>query len=113
MRMINERSCDSENSFAITEVNFILENFSNRIHIYKCNYCFKKILFLLIRFRYKISNDPAGWLTINRETGQIKIRNSMDRESSYVKDGKYRTTILALDDDGNFCLFLEGLFLLA
>ncbi|XP_056318145.1 B-cadherin [Danio aesculapii] len=53
----------------------------------------------LQKITYKISNDPACWLTVNRETGQIKIRNSMDRESSYVKDGKYRTTILAVDND--------------
>uniref|UniRef100_A0A673G6H2 Cadherin-1 n=1 Tax=Sinocyclocheilus rhinocerous TaxID=307959 RepID=A0A673G6H2_9TELE len=36
---------------------------------------------------------------INGSTGVIKVRTLMDRESAYVKDGKYRAIILAVDDD--------------
>uniref|UniRef100_A0A671P3R1 Cadherin domain-containing protein n=1 Tax=Sinocyclocheilus anshuiensis TaxID=1608454 RepID=A0A671P3R1_9TELE len=49
--------------------------------------------------RYKMGNDPAGWLSVSPETGVIKVRTLMDRESAYVKDGKYRAIILAVDDD--------------
>lgn len=53
--------------------------------------------------RYKMGNDPAGWLSVSPETGVIKVRTLMDRESAYVKDGKYKAIILAVDDDGNLC----------
>ncbi|XP_016308678.1 B-cadherin-like isoform X1 [Sinocyclocheilus anshuiensis] len=46
-----------------------------------------------------MGNDPAGWLSVSPETGVIKVRTLMDRESAYVKDGKYRAIILAVDDD--------------
>ncbi|XP_016147688.1 B-cadherin-like [Sinocyclocheilus grahami] len=49
------------------------------------------------KITYKIGNDPADWLSVNQETGMIKVKSIMDRES--VKDGKYRAIILALDDD--------------
>ncbi|KAK9972669.1 hypothetical protein ABG768_025958 [Culter alburnus] len=51
------------------------------------------------KIMYKISNDPAGWLSVNQNTGLIKVRKPMDKESSYVKDGKYKAIILAVDDD--------------
>ncbi|XP_054908274.1 cadherin-1-like [Poeciliopsis prolifica] len=49
--------------------------------------------------RYKILNDPAGWLGIDHETGVITVRNQMDRESSFVKEDKYTALIGAYDDD--------------
>ncbi|KAI4889932.1 hypothetical protein NFI96_025502 [Prochilodus magdalenae] len=48
---------------------------------------------------YRVGNDPAGWLKVEEETGQIKVRSSMDRESLLVKDDKYTALILAIDDD--------------
>ncbi|XP_061101142.1 B-cadherin-like [Conger conger] len=48
---------------------------------------------------YKLGDDPAGWLNVNRETGLIKARSPMDRESPFVKGGRYRALILAIDDD--------------
>ncbi len=56
-----------------------------------------------VHSRYKIGNDPAGWLSVSPETGVIKVRTLMDRESAYVKDGKYKAIIWAVDDDGNLC----------
>ncbi|XP_048042321.1 B-cadherin isoform X5 [Megalobrama amblycephala] len=53
----------------------------------------------LQKIMYKIGNDPDGWLSVNQDTGLIKVRKPMDRESSYVKDGKYKAIILAVDDD--------------
>ncbi len=61
------------------------------------------VLHILVPPRYKIGKDPAGWLNVNQDTGMIKVKSSMDRESALVKDGKYRAVILALDD-GNFFL---------
>ncbi|KAF4110691.1 hypothetical protein G5714_007722 [Onychostoma macrolepis] len=51
------------------------------------------------KITYKIGKDPAGWLNVNQDTGMIKVKSIMDRESALVKDGKYRAIILALDDD--------------
>uniref|UniRef100_A0A672N0L3 Cadherin-1 n=1 Tax=Sinocyclocheilus grahami TaxID=75366 RepID=A0A672N0L3_SINGR len=52
------------------------------------------------KITYKMGDDDdAGWLSVSPETGVIKVRNLMDRESVYVKDGKYRAIILAVDDD--------------
>ncbi|KAI4883910.1 hypothetical protein NFI96_021125 [Prochilodus magdalenae] len=48
---------------------------------------------------YRVGNDSAGWLKVEEETGQIKVRSSMDRESLLVKDDKYTALILAIDDD--------------
>ncbi|TSK20077.1 Cadherin-1 [Bagarius yarrelli] len=48
---------------------------------------------------YRVGTDLAGWLTVDKDTGLIKVKSPMDRESSYVKDGKYRALILAVDND--------------
>ncbi|XP_008427220.1 B-cadherin-like [Poecilia reticulata] len=48
---------------------------------------------------YKILNDPAGWFDIDKDTGMIKVKTEMDRESSFVKDEKYTALIGAYDDD--------------
>ncbi|CAM4532683.1 unnamed protein product [Leuciscus chuanchicus] len=52
------------------------------------------------KITYKIGSDPAGWLSVTPDTGVIKVRSLMDRESPLVKDGKYRAVILAVDNDG-------------
>ncbi|KAM7385047.1 hypothetical protein PAMP_001145 [Pampus punctatissimus] len=48
---------------------------------------------------YKIISDPAGWLIVKKETGLIKVKSSMDRESHFVKDNKYTALIGAYDND--------------
>ncbi|XP_052416466.1 B-cadherin isoform X4 [Carassius gibelio] len=48
---------------------------------------------------YKMGSDLAGWLSVSAETGVIKVRSNMDRESIHVKDGKYSAIILAVDND--------------
>ncbi|XP_072527489.1 uncharacterized protein [Salminus brasiliensis] len=48
---------------------------------------------------YGVGADPADWLRVDKETGLIRVRSPMDRESPFVKDGKYKVLILAVDDD--------------
>ena len=52
--------------------------------------------------RYKIQNDMAGWLSINKDNGKILVKNEMDRESHFVVDGKY-TALIAAVDNGKPC----------
>ncbi|XP_030621030.1 B-cadherin-like [Chanos chanos] len=47
---------------------------------------------------YEIGNDPAGWLNVNKKTGQITLKSSIDRESAFVQNGKYRALIFASDN---------------
>ncbi|KAL1006834.1 hypothetical protein UPYG_G00077780 [Umbra pygmaea] len=47
------------------------------------------------QLRYHIDEDPAKWFDINAETGMIKTKHPLDRDSPFVKDGKYRIVILA------------------
>ncbi|XP_076142786.1 cadherin-1-like isoform X2 [Alosa pseudoharengus] len=48
---------------------------------------------------YKVGSDPAGWLSVEKDSGIIKVKTEMDRESTFVKDGQYKALILAMDDD--------------
>lgn len=45
---------------------------------------------------YKVS-DPASWITMDRDTGELKVANTIDRESSFVQDGLYNVTVRAVD----------------
>ncbi|KAI4899252.1 hypothetical protein NFI96_012202, partial [Prochilodus magdalenae] len=51
------------------------------------------------RITYRVGADPAGWLSVDAETGLVKVRSPMDRESPFVKEGRYTALILAMDDD--------------
>ncbi|XP_013995698.1 desmocollin-2 [Salmo salar] len=45
---------------------------------------------------YKVS-DPASWVNVDESTGQLKIANTIDRESHFVVDGVYNITMKAVD----------------
>lgn len=61
-------------------------------------------------FRYYIGKDPAGWLSIDKDTGLIRVKSPMDRESHFVKDGRYTSLIWAVDN-GNLSLPLCGFYI--
>ncbi|XP_011617136.2 desmocollin-2-like [Takifugu rubripes] len=45
---------------------------------------------------YKVS-EPAAWVNVDRQSGDLKVANTIDRESMHVKDGKYSFTMKAVD----------------
>ncbi|MBN3299423.1 CADH1 protein, partial [Amia calva] len=48
---------------------------------------------------YRVGSDPAGWLNVSKDTGLIRVKSPMDRESKFLKDGVYKALILAIDND--------------
>ncbi|XP_024115356.1 cadherin-1 [Oryzias melastigma] len=49
--------------------------------------------------KYKIIDDPEGWLKVDEDTGLVKVKTLMDRESIRVTDNKYTALIGAYDND--------------
>ncbi|XP_054623901.1 desmocollin 2-like protein [Dunckerocampus dactyliophorus] len=45
---------------------------------------------------YKVT-DPAAWVNVDRNTGELRVANTIDRESHFVKDGLYNITMRAID----------------
>ncbi|XP_044076580.1 desmocollin 2 like [Siniperca chuatsi] len=45
---------------------------------------------------YKVT-DPASWINVDRNTGELKVANTIDRESPFVQNGIYNITIKAVD----------------
>ncbi|XP_041848513.1 desmocollin 2 like [Melanotaenia boesemani] len=45
---------------------------------------------------YKIE-DPAFWINVDRNTGELRVANTIDRESHFVQDGIYNITVKAVD----------------
>lgn len=51
------------------------------------------------KIRYKLHSDVAGWLSLDQETGRVSVRNTMDRESHFVRDSKYTVLVLSYDNE--------------
>ncbi|KAM9322448.1 desmocollin 2-like protein [Pholidichthys leucotaenia] len=45
---------------------------------------------------YKLT-DPGSWVNVDRDTGELRVANTIDRESSLVEDGIYNITVKAAD----------------
>lgn len=50
------------------------------------------------KITYKVGSDPAGWLSVSQDTVMVKVKRPTERESPFVKDGKYTAIILTVDD---------------
>uniref|UniRef100_A0A3B3HFF0 Cadherin-1 n=1 Tax=Oryzias latipes TaxID=8090 RepID=A0A3B3HFF0_ORYLA len=49
--------------------------------------------------KYKIIDDPENWLTVDEDSGLVKVKSLMDRESSNMKENKYTVLLGAYDND--------------
>ncbi|XP_012683281.2 desmocollin-2 [Clupea harengus] len=47
--------------------------------------------------RYYEISDPASWIDVGETTGELKIANTVDRESDFVKNNMYNITVKAVD----------------
>ncbi|CAL8325216.1 unnamed protein product [Merluccius merluccius] len=47
---------------------------------------------------YVKGEDPGGWVAVDPKTGAITTVNTLDRESSLVKNNKYTVTVYGVDD---------------
>ncbi|KTF78734.1 hypothetical protein cypCar_00017987 [Cyprinus carpio] len=50
------------------------------------------------KIRYKLLQDFANWLEITKDTGIIKVRSSLDREASFIRNEQYTVLVLAYDN---------------
>ncbi|RXN35389.1 cadherin 26 [Labeo rohita] len=51
------------------------------------------------KLEYSIEQDPAGWFRVDKTTGEIFVKESLDRESSHVTNGTYTITVLVTEKD--------------
>ncbi|XP_041114371.1 cadherin-like protein 26 [Polyodon spathula] len=51
-----------------------------------------------LRYEIPAGSDPAKWLTIDKNTGEVTAIAEMDRESPYVNNSIYSVIVLAIDD---------------
>ncbi|TFK05050.1 THAP domain-containing protein 4 [Platysternon megacephalum] len=50
------------------------------------------------KIKYKVVRDPAGWVTVDENSGVITAMKELDRESSYVNNRVYTIIVHAIDD---------------
>ncbi|XP_031468681.1 desmoglein-2 [Phasianus colchicus] len=52
-----------------------------------------------VQIKYIKGRDPANWITINSNTGEIQLAKNLDYESHYVVNGTYTFTMLGITTD--------------
>uniref|UniRef100_A0A670Y015 Cadherin-like protein 26 n=1 Tax=Pseudonaja textilis TaxID=8673 RepID=A0A670Y015_PSETE len=50
------------------------------------------------KIKYKVVSDPAGWVTIDENSGIVTAAKTLDRESPFVNNNTYTIVIHATDD---------------
>ncbi|XP_072270570.1 cadherin-like protein 26 [Pyxicephalus adspersus] len=50
------------------------------------------------KIRYKIANDPAGWMKVDENTGVVSTLQELDAESPFLNGTKYTALVYAIDD---------------
>ncbi|XP_026520868.1 cadherin-like protein 26 [Notechis scutatus] len=50
------------------------------------------------KIKYKVVSDPAGWVTIDENSGIVTAAKTLDRESPFVNNNTYTVVIHATDD---------------
>ncbi|KAK2895234.1 desmocollin 2-like protein [Channa argus] len=45
---------------------------------------------------YKVT-DPAGWISVDKNTGELRVANTIDRESPFASNGTYNVIMRAVD----------------
>lgn len=48
-------------------------------------------------FSYYKVTDPAHWINVDKNTGQLRVANTIDRESKFVYNAMYNVTMKAVD----------------
>lgn len=69
--------------------------------------------FFSLPFSYYKITDPASWINVDKNTGELRVANTIDRESKFVHDGIYNITVKAVDASklvGNAVCFLFTYF---
>nr|XP_040027754.1 LOW QUALITY PROTEIN: desmocollin 2 like [Gasterosteus aculeatus aculeatus] len=46
---------------------------------------------------YFKATDPASWINVDRNNGELRVANTIDRESDFVQNGIYNITVRAVD----------------
>lgn len=90
---------------------------------YTCNYTFwlincpkvsknilmplwgSSLLKLFPPIRYSIEQDPAGWFRVDKTTGEVFVKEPLDRESSHVTNGTYTVTVLVTEKGNSIWMF--------
>ncbi|XP_077058874.1 cadherin-like protein 26 [Siphateles boraxobius] len=49
------------------------------------------------KLEYSIEQDPAGWFRVDKTTGEIFAKETLDRESSHVTNETYTVTVLVTE----------------
>ena len=49
------------------------------------------------RLRYYKVTDPAGWVNVDMNSGELMVANTIDREAPHVVQGLYNITMRAVD----------------
>lgn len=47
--------------------------------------------------KYYKTMDPGSWINVDKNTGELRVANTIDRESEFVQNGIYNITMKAVD----------------